>query len=122
MGIGIGAVVLGIGGRIAMRGIGVLSGAPPGFSLGGSLTVVLMGAVAGFAGALILMTLRFFLPRRWLVQTVLFYAIILLVSLRGLRPLDSPRLLLFIPLVLVYAVLLRVLSRPRPLLGGVLGV
>ncbi len=110
-------MVLGIGGRVAMRGIAVLSGAPPGFSLGGSLTVVLLGAVSGLAGALILMTLQVFLPKRWLVQSILFYAIILLVSLRGLRPLDPSRLVLFVPLVLVYTVLLRVLSR-----GGGRGV
>lgn len=68
IGIGIGAVVLGIGGRVAMRGIAVLSGAPPGFSFGG-----------------------------------------------GLRPVDSQRLFLFLPLVLIYGFLLRVLSRRRTL-------
>ena len=62
-------------------------------------------------------TLRFFLPKRWLVQTILFYALILLVSLPGLRPWDSQRLVLFLPLVLVYAFLLRALLR-----GGGLGV
>jgi hypothetical protein len=113
IGIGVGAVVLGIGSRAAMRGIAVLSGAPGGFSFGGSLTVVLLGALSGLVGAWVLMALRTFLPRRWLLQTLLFYAILILISLRGLRPVDTQRLFLFMPLVLVYAFLLRVLSRRR---------
>lgn len=111
IGIGIGAVVLGIGGRVAMRGIAVLSGAPPGFSFGGSLTVVFLGAVSGLVGALILIGLRCFLPGRWLLQTVSFYAVLVLITLRGLRPVDSQRLFLFLPLVLIYGFLMRVLSR-----------
>jgi len=113
IGIGIGAVVLGIGSRAAMRGIAVLSGAPPGFSFGGSLTVVLLGALSGLVGALVLMGLRTFLPRRWLLQTLLFYAILILTTLRGLRPVDPQRLVLFMPVVLVYGFLLRILCRRR---------
>lgn len=113
MGTIIGAVVLGVGGRIAMRGIAVLSGAPPGFSFGGSLTVVALGAASGLAGALILMTLRALLPKRWLLQTLLFYAALVLITLRGLRPVDSQRLFLFLPLVLIYGFLLRTMFRRR---------
>ena len=115
IGLGVGAVVLGIGGRVAMRGIAVLSGAPPGFSFGGSLTVVLLGALSGLVGALILTGLRVFLPGRWFLQTVIFYAALVLITLRGLRPVDSQRLFLFLPLVLIYGFLLRVLSRRRTL-------
>lgn len=113
IGTGLGAVVLGVGGRVSMRGTAVLSGAPPGFSVSGSLTVVLMGAVAGLAGAVILMVIRFFLPGRWLIQTLSFYGALVLIMLRGIRPLDSQRLFLFLPLVLIYGFLLRVLSRRR---------
>ncbi|MGH7520890.1 MAG: hypothetical protein ACREMI_06400 [Gemmatimonadales bacterium] len=115
IGSGIGAVVLGVGSRVAMRGIAVLSGAPPGFSFGGSLTVVFLGAVSGLVGAMILMGLRVFLPRRWLLQTLIFYAVLVLITLRGLRPVDSQRLFLFLPLVLIYGFLVRVLSRRRTL-------
>jgi hypothetical protein len=96
-----------------MRGIAVLSGAPPGFSVGGSLTVVLLGALSGLVGALVLMALRTLLPRRGLLQTLLFYAILVLITLLGLRPVDTQRLFLFVPLVLVYGFLLRSLSRRR---------
>ncbi|HYU08748.1 MAG TPA: hypothetical protein VEK77_05140 [Gemmatimonadales bacterium] len=113
IGAGVGAVVLGIGGRLAMRGIAVLSGAPPSFTVGGSLRVVLMGALSGLGGAWILKILRFFLSKRWLIQTILFYAIIVLITLRGLKPVDAQRLVLFLPVVLLYAFLVRVLTRRR---------
>ncbi len=118
IGAGVGAVVLGIGGRLAMRGIAVLSGAPPSFTFGGSLRVVLMGALSGLGGAWILKVLRFFLARRWLIQTLLFYAIIVLITLRGLKPVDSQRLVLFLPVVLLYAFLVRVLTRRRRTLAA----
>ncbi len=118
IGAGVGAVVLGVGGRLAMRGIAVLSGAPPSFTVGGSLRVVLMGALSGLGGAWILKVLRFFLARRWLIQTLLFYAIIVLITLRGLKPVDLQRLVLFLPVVLLYAFLLRVLTRRRRTLAA----
>jgi len=110
---GVGALVLGIGGRSAMRGIAILSGAPPSFSFGGSLRVVLLGALAGLVGGLILLGLRALLPKRWLIQTLLFYVMILLITLRGLRPIDAERLMLFLPLVLAYGFLVRTLTRRR---------
>jgi len=113
VGAGVGALVLGIGGRSAMRGIAILSGAPPSFSFGGSLRVVLLGALAGLVGGLILLGLRALLPKRWLIQTLLFYVMILLITLRGLRPIDAQRLMLFLPLVLAYGFLVRTLTRRR---------
>jgi hypothetical protein len=105
--------VLGIGGRTAMRGVAFLSGAPPSFTFGGSLRVVLLGGLAGLVGSLILLGLRTFLSNRWLIQTLLFYVIILLITLRGLRPVDTQRLVLFLPLVLAYGYLVRILTRRR---------
>lgn len=121
VGAGVGLLVLGIGGRMAMRGIAFLSGAPPSFSFGGSLRVVLLGTLAGLVGGLILLGLRTFLRNRWLIQTLLFYVIIVLITLRGLRPVDSQRLMLFVPLVLVYGFLVRILTRwRRPVSEGAL--
>jgi len=113
VGAGVGALVLGIGGRSAMRGIAILSGAPPSFSFGGSLRVVLLGALAGLVGGLLLLGLRALLPKRWLIQTLLFYVMILLITLVGLRPIDAQRLMLFLPLVLAYGFLVRTLTRRR---------
>ena len=45
LGIGLGTIILGIGGRVAMRGFAVLSGATPGFSAGGTTTVGSMASL-----------------------------------------------------------------------------
>jgi len=74
---------------------------------------VLLGALAGLVGGLILLGLRALLPKRWLIQTLLFYVMILLITLRGLRPIDAERLMLFLPLVLAYGFLVRTLTRRR---------
>lgn len=121
LGIAIGAVVLGVGSRIAMRGIAVLAGAPGSFSVGGSLTVVLLGALSGLAGALILMVLRVLLPSRWLLQALIFYVALVLITLRGLRPVDTQRLFLFLPVVLIYGFLLRVTTRRQTVMPTVWG-
>lgn len=51
--------------------------------------------------------------RDWVRHSLIFYAALVLITLRGLRPVDSQRLFLFLPLVLIYGVLLRVISRRR---------
>ena len=47
----LGLILPGVGGRIGMRVIAVASGQATGFSLGGSATVVFLGASAGRIGA-----------------------------------------------------------------------
>ena len=49
----LGLVILGVGGRVAMRMVAVALGQPPMFDAEGTLTVVLSGGAAGAAGALI---------------------------------------------------------------------
>jgi hypothetical protein len=105
-----GALILGIGGRIAMRGIAVLSGGMPGFSWGGTMTVVLLGALSGLAGAIVLTGVRLLLPRRAALRGTIYWAFLILAGLRGLNPVDPQRLLLFMPLILLYGITLQVLS------------
>jgi hypothetical protein len=105
-----GALILGIGGRIAMRGIAVLSGGMPGFSSGGTMTVVLLGALSGLAGAIVLTGVRLLLPRRAALRGTIYWAFLILAGLRGLNPVDPQRLLLFMPLILLYGITLQVLS------------
>lgn len=100
-----------------MRGIAILQGAPPSFSLSGSIHVVLVGLLSGLGGAVILMIFRTLLPRRWLAQTLGFYGALIALTLWGVRPVDLQRLTLFLPLVLIYGFLLRILSRRRPQRG-----
>jgi hypothetical protein len=111
LGIAVGSVILGVGGRIAMWAIAVVSGGTPAFSVGGSATVVLLGALAGLAGAVVLVGLRWILANKPLVRGAVFWAFLVLVTLRGLRPIDPQRVLLFMPLVVVYGITLQVLSR-----------
>jgi hypothetical protein len=106
-GAGIGLIVLGVGGRVVMRMIAESTGAAPAFTLGGTFTVVMLGALSGAAGALILVVARALL-RRWSpLPTVFYWGLLVLITLRGLRPLDQQRLVLFLPLVALFGALLQ---------------
>jgi hypothetical protein len=115
MGVAVGTLVLGIGGRLAMRGIAHFVGQPPSFSLGGSVTVIFLGMVSGLVGAVVFVSLRVWLPRWRLLRITLFWVFLTLVTLRGLLPLDTPRLVLFGPLVVIYGVALEFLWSLRSL-------
>src|SRR5262245_22570262 len=97
-----GALVLGVGGRIAMRGVAILQEWTPYFTMAGSMTVVLMGTLAGAAGAVILLILWSIprLPRSG--RVALFWVAAILITLRILQPLDRERILTFTPVVVVY--------------------
>ena len=104
---GLGTVILGLGGRFAMHLIARLTTGSGGFSLGGTLTVVFLGAVSGLAGGLILLAARR-LFRRWPPTTTLVYwTVLLAITLRGLRPIDELRLALFLPLVVLFGAILQ---------------
>jgi hypothetical protein len=107
-----GAVFLGVGGRIAMRVIAIIQEWTLSFSVAGSATVVVMGALAGFAGSAAYLAARS-IPRlpRGLAPTV-FWVFVVLMSLRVLRPLDRDRLLAFFPVVIAYG-LTQQLGSPR---------
>jgi hypothetical protein len=100
----VGTAFLGIGGRAAMRGIAMAQGAAPGFSLGGSLTVVFLGAAAGVAAGLIYVaSVKLARNHMWWAR-LLFALAVLAITLRGLRPLDALRLAIFLPLFVAYGV------------------
>ncbi len=54
-GLACGTLILGVGGRVLMRGIALATGGSGGFSLGGSLEVVAVGALYGALGGLLLL-------------------------------------------------------------------
>ncbi len=111
----LGTLFLGIGGRAAMRAIGSLQGAPPGFSLGGTTTVVFLGAASGLAAGVIYATCRRLLQRHQWWARALFALILLAVTLRGLRPVDSQRLIIFLPLFVAFGFALdRVWEERKP--------
>ena len=100
-------MILGVGGRVAMRVVAERTSGVSGFSFGGSATVVFLGAVSGAVGALILLGARRWL-RRWSpAPTLCFWLLLIALTLRGLQPLDQLRLVLFLPLVIVFGALLQ---------------
>lgn len=111
----IGTVILGVAGRVAMRAIAVAQrGVPEGFTMGGTMTVVLLGTASGALGGILLVISRWLFPSRRWAQVSLYWAALLLLALRGLHPLDALRVALFVPLVLLYgAVLQAVWDRGR---------
>lgn len=72
-----GGVVLGIGGRAAMRVIALAAGLSPGFSPGGTVEVAVTGLIIGAPGALLFALLRRFFPRRAIPAGALFGALLL---------------------------------------------
>ena len=102
VGAAIGLATLGVGGRIAMRAIAMVQGTPGGFSLGGTMTVVLLGAANGALGGVIraITGIRGRVPHA--LRFMLFAAACLALGLRGLKPLDADKLLLFMPVIVLY--------------------
>ena len=116
-GLGLGTLILGVGGRIAMRFIAEATTGASGFTVGGTATVVFLGLASGAAGALILVVARHFLWRWRLVTTIVFWVALTFLTFRGLRPVDQVRLIAFLPLVALFGVLLQALTfryRPAP--------
>lgn len=106
LGIALGFPILGVGGRIAMRVIANATSVAPAFSIGGTMTVVALGAVSGAAGGVIYTVLAKFLPNRAIPRGVLFATILLLLTLRGLSPATPLSMSLFLPLTALYGALL----------------
>jgi hypothetical protein len=109
LGVAIGTIVLGVGGRISMRAIAHVQGQTPGFSLGGSATVVFLGAVWGLGGALWFAVLRRALRGHRMVRGAVFWTGIVAATLLALSPLNPARVALFMPLAIVYGVALQVI-------------
>jgi hypothetical protein len=69
--------------------------------------VVLLGLASGLLGAGFLLLART-LFRRWPpLPTLIYWSLLLAITLRGLRPVDARRLLYFLPVVALFGVLLQ---------------
>ena len=102
----VGAIFLGVGTRIAMRLFALLEGREPGWSFGGSMTVVFMGAVFGTFGGVLLWLGRRYFKRSPLARGALFWIPLTLLFLRGLSPLNSNSVMTFIPFFAAYGAVL----------------
>ena len=87
-----GALLLGLGGRLAMRLFAVATGRPGAFSLRGTLTVVFAGAVAGLIGGVLFWAVERWLPRHTLLRGLVFGLLCFAIASPGIRP---PQLLTF---------------------------
>jgi hypothetical protein len=112
VGFALGALLLGLGGRVAMRGVAYLNKATPTFSLGGTLTVVLWGAFAGVVGSLMYGLLVRRLPNRTFARGLTFCTVLVLLTLVVMNPpwLSLP---LFLTPSVAYGLLLHHLYRRR---------
>lgn len=108
VGASVGLVVLGVGGRITMRAIALANNTPPGFSFGGTATVVFLGLASGVGGGLLYALLYRLIPRRRLLRSALFGVALVLLTLRGLRPIQPLALEWFMPLALGYGAIVDV--------------
>ena len=110
LGAALGLCTLGGGGRIAMRVIALQTEAPSAMSVDGTITVLLAGAASGVGGVVLLLISRaariLLRPGSAWLQHLLFAALLLWITLRGLHPVQPFAASLFLPLVLLYAALL----------------
>lgn len=113
VGITLGLVIFGVGGRIAMRVIARATNAAPGFSFEGTLTVVLLGAATGGVAGLIYAVLARVFADRTALRGLVFGIVITLLTLRGTRPATPLTLGLFLPLTWLFGAMLDVLHRRR---------
>jgi hypothetical protein len=112
----VGLVVLGVGGRLLMRVIAHMEHrAVFVFTIGGTLTVVFAGTVAGLFAGLIYYLARRFIRQPW-VRTLVFVVICELVAWRGVHELLPVPQLMFMTLALVYLVIIDTMGRRRPVI------
>jgi hypothetical protein len=116
LGAALGLIILGAGGRAVMALITAEAGGTPRFTLGGTLTVVMLGVASGLAGAVMAIVSRVltrrFAPRHSWLEYLLLSALLVLVTLRGLRGTAQPRSEYFWGLVAAFGVAL-VIARRR---------
>jgi predicted tellurium resistance membrane protein TerC len=107
LGAALGALVLGSGGRLAMRGVTLWEGRPHLFSVNGTLTVLIWGAGFGLAAGVLRAALDALFdrwaPRAPRVARLTTHVVLCVgVALVLLTPWTVPRLVLFPPIVIVF--------------------
>jgi hypothetical protein len=102
----VGALVLGVGGRIGMRIFAGLQGQAPFFKLSGSVAVVLIGAAVGASGGIVLWLGRKIFPNSSIARGLLFWGLLTFVTSRVLHPLTLHRVLVFGPIAALYGAVL----------------
>ena len=105
-GAALGAILLGVGGRVGMRAIAVAQGQPPSFTVDGSIAVVLLGATTGAAVAVLFLLARTAFPAHRVGRVVFFWTLVGALVWRGLNPISALNVAVFAPLFLLHGGLL----------------
>lgn len=114
-------LVLGIGGRLAMRGISMWESRARQFTAGGTLRVMGFGAIFGAAGAGLRLGIdalarRFSRARPERCSEITFAVACLGLGVVVLTPLTVHRLMLFLPVIALYVLALESLWRRTEIL------
>lgn len=106
----LGCLMLGIGSRLLMRVVALMQGTPPGWTFGGTMTVVFLGTVSGLGAGVIYCVLQRFVDKAW-VRTAAFIAICGLISWRGVHGVPPVQQAMFMTLAIAYLIVVDILSR-----------
>lgn len=106
----LGFLILGIGSRLLMRVVALMQGTPPGWTFGGTMTVVFLGTVSGLGAGIIYHLLRRFVAKPWM-RTAAFIAICGLISWRGVHGVPPLQQAMFMTLTLAYLGVIDILGR-----------
>lgn len=87
-----------------MRGLALAAGRPPGFSFGGTFSVILSGAIAGFVGGVLLLVAARFIPVLLRFRGLIFGLVCYALATPGFRPPELVVFVLFAPTFLAYGV------------------
>lgn len=99
-----GAVLLGLGTRVAMRGVALVEGRVPTWTWTGTLNVVGMGVVFGLLFALVWAVLGRRIPGNRLARGLGFGVLAVIIASPGLTPRRVSTFALFVPWFLAYGV------------------
>jgi len=113
LGTGLGAIILGVGGRIAMRFAAIAVEQDLTFSMGGSAYVVLAGAVTGGAVAAGYLGIGAIPRIGRAMQLMIFWVGSVALMLAILSPVNARRLQLFVPLTITFVACLQLLWARR---------
>lgn len=111
----LGAVILGVGGRVAMRVIAIRTRPFTDFNIDGSFTVLMSGVAAGIAGSLMYAAIERFGPQARWIRIALYAVILGFLTSRGLHPATTLSVVLFGPLVMAFGACVLAHARAHPL-------
>ena len=118
LGVAVGLPILGVGGRLVMRGIAMETDAPGGFTLGGTLAVLVSGLGSGALGGAIRGVLEIVKTLTATARAALFTLACALLTWRGLNPVDATKVKWFAPIVLLFVIVLEWRWRAKQHLAG----